>query len=126
MLGMLWAEYLGVGSAVYSADGILIPPKLAPPCLARTHQQNILINEQCDVKLCDFGSAREYCDSGMTTMVTTQYYRAPELLLLVCVPASMVSRTSPKGQGFFLLRGQSPPPSVTTNLRRLEANRRQL
>mmetsp|Transcript_148487 Transcript_148487/g.259527 ORF Transcript_148487/g.259527 Transcript_148487/m.259527 type:complete len:728 (-) Transcript_148487:594-2777(-) len=50
--------------------------------------QNILLNEQCDVKLCDFGSAREYCDSGMTTNVTTQYYRAPELLLQDAAPQS--------------------------------------
>ena len=43
--------------------------------------QNILINEECDVKICDFGLAREYQSVGMTTMVATQYYRAPELLL---------------------------------------------
>eukprot|EP00667_Euglena_gracilis_P006019 EG_transcript_6065 len=43
--------------------------------------QNILVNEDCDVKICDFGLAREYGSEGMTTLVATQFYRAPELLL---------------------------------------------
>lgn len=42
---------------------------------------NILINSTCDLKICDFGLARGYDSCGMTTNVTTQWYRAPEILL---------------------------------------------
>jgi serine/threonine protein kinase len=42
--------------------------------------QNILINSSCDLKICDFGLARQW-DAVMTTNVTTQWYRAPEILL---------------------------------------------
>ncbi|CAG8212298.1 unnamed protein product [Penicillium nalgiovense] len=41
---------------------------------------NILINEDCDLEICDFGLARikEAC---MTGYVSTRYYRAPEITL---------------------------------------------
>eukprot|EP01012_Entosiphon_sulcatum_P012413 TRINITY_DN1776_c0_g1_i1.p1 TRINITY_DN1776_c0_g1~~TRINITY_DN1776_c0_g1_i1.p1 ORF type:complete len:405 (-),score=74.23 TRINITY_DN1776_c0_g1_i1:2-1216(-) len=42
--------------------------------------QNILVNKTCDLKICDFGSAREHSPL-MTKLVTTQWYRAPEVLL---------------------------------------------
>lgn len=47
---------------------------------------NILIQESCDLALCDFGLAR-YVDAddntqkGMTEYVVTRWYRAPELVL---------------------------------------------
>ena len=44
---------------------------------------NILVNSDCDLKLCDFGLARgvQGMDSGFTEYVVTRWYRAPELLL---------------------------------------------
>lgn len=42
--------------------------------------QNILVNADCDVKLCDFGLARGNEDK-MTEYVVTRWYRAPEILL---------------------------------------------
>lgn len=47
---------------------------------------NILIQESCDLALCDFGLARyveeeEGVDKGMTEYVVTRWYRAPELVL---------------------------------------------
>ncbi|KAI8925674.1 mitogen activated protein kinase [Entophlyctis helioformis] len=41
---------------------------------------NILINENCDLKICDFGLAR-VTESMMTGYVSTRYYRAPEIML---------------------------------------------
>ncbi|OJJ50238.1 hypothetical protein ASPZODRAFT_157163 [Penicilliopsis zonata CBS 506.65] len=41
---------------------------------------NILINAQCDVKLCDFGLACQNRDH-MTGYVATRYYRSPEVML---------------------------------------------
>ena len=47
---------------------------------------NILIDKNCDVKLCDFGMASirtDYInnDCSKTSHVTTKWYRAPEILL---------------------------------------------
>nr|CCA25617.1 mitogenactivated protein kinase 1a putative [Albugo laibachii Nc14] len=44
---------------------------------------NLLINSDCQLKICDFGLARtkEWDDVGMTEYVVTRWYRAPELLL---------------------------------------------
>ncbi|CAH8333330.1 unnamed protein product [Eruca vesicaria subsp. sativa] len=43
---------------------------------------NILLNANCDLKICDFGLARVTSESDfMTEYVVTRYYRAPELLL---------------------------------------------
>jgi len=41
---------------------------------------NILINENCDLKICDFGLARLQ-EPQMTGYVSTRYYRAPEIML---------------------------------------------
>ncbi|KAJ5982339.1 Mitogen-activated protein kinase HOG1 [Penicillium sp. IBT 35674x] len=41
---------------------------------------NILIDENCDLKICDFGLARTL-DLSMTGYVTTRFYRAPETML---------------------------------------------
>ncbi|KAL7598553.1 mitogen-activated protein kinase homolog NTF3 [Lactuca sativa] len=44
---------------------------------------NLLINANCDLKICDFGLARTRTtkDQFMTEYVVTRWYRAPELLL---------------------------------------------
>ncbi|TQD99351.1 hypothetical protein C1H46_015009 [Malus baccata] len=44
---------------------------------------NLLINANCDLKICDFGLARTSGGRGqfMTEYVVTRWYRAPELLL---------------------------------------------
>lgn len=44
---------------------------------------NLLINANCDLKICDFGLARTSRgnDQFMTEYVVTRWYRAPELLL---------------------------------------------
>eukprot|EP01018_Ginkgo_biloba_P008431 Gb_29783 [translate_table: standard] len=44
---------------------------------------NLLLNANCDLKICDFGLARTKSDKGhdMTDYVVTRWYRAPELLL---------------------------------------------
>lgn len=41
---------------------------------------NILINENCDLKICDFGLARVQ-ETQMTGYVSTRHYRAPEIML---------------------------------------------
>lgn len=49
---------------------------------------NILVNENCDLRICDFGMARGYSRSlnpiqtqYMTHYVVTRWYRAPEIML---------------------------------------------
>ncbi|KAH7286192.1 hypothetical protein KP509_33G062300 [Ceratopteris richardii] len=43
---------------------------------------NLLLNANCDLKICDFGLARTTAESDfMTEYVVTRWYRAPELLL---------------------------------------------
>ncbi|KAH7440091.1 hypothetical protein KP509_04G090800 [Ceratopteris richardii] len=43
---------------------------------------NLLINANCDLRLCDFGLARTTSETDfMTEYVVTRWYRAPELLL---------------------------------------------
>ncbi|KAK6125651.1 hypothetical protein DH2020_040600 [Rehmannia glutinosa] len=43
---------------------------------------NLLVNANCDLKICDFGLARTGCDNGeiMTEYVVTRWYRAPRYL----------------------------------------------
>ncbi|CAG9332948.1 unnamed protein product [Blepharisma stoltei] len=49
--------------------------------------RNLLVNSNCDLKICDFGLARPFIDdmkirgSQMTDYVATRWYRAPEVLL---------------------------------------------
>lgn len=43
---------------------------------------NLLLNSNCDLKICDFGLARISSEADfMTEYVVTRWYRAPELLL---------------------------------------------
>ncbi|KAG5495109.1 hypothetical protein JKF63_02162 [Porcisia hertigi] len=44
---------------------------------------NILVNTNCDLKICDFGLAKEENNQGeyMTDYVTMRWYRAPELVM---------------------------------------------
>lgn len=43
---------------------------------------NLLLNANCDLKICDFGLARTSSENEfMTEYVVTRWYRAPELLL---------------------------------------------
>ncbi len=49
---------------------------------------NLLLNANCDLKVCDFGLARSLrtaepgCETGfMTEYVATRWYRAPEIML---------------------------------------------
>ncbi|RHW68797.1 protein kinase [Trypanosoma brucei equiperdum] len=44
---------------------------------------NILVNKNCDLKICDFGLSKEESDQGehMTDYVTMRWYRAPELVM---------------------------------------------
>ncbi|KAL3334179.1 hypothetical protein AABB24_030769 [Solanum stoloniferum] len=43
---------------------------------------NLLLNANCDLKICDFGLARPNLENeNMTEYVVTRWYRAPELLL---------------------------------------------
>ncbi|CAO3650488.1 unnamed protein product [Cunninghamella blakesleeana] len=48
---------------------------------------NLLVNADCELKICDFGLARGYIDAKegdtgfMTNYVATRYYRAPEIML---------------------------------------------
>ena len=62
--------------AIHSAD--IIHRDLKP--------SNLLVNDSCDLKICDFGLARADIDrkvSGtlMTEYVATRWYRAPEIML---------------------------------------------
>jgi len=48
---------------------------------------NLLVNKNCDLKICDFGLARVLTDKeddslGRTDYVVTRWYRAPEVVLL--------------------------------------------
>jgi len=45
---------------------------------------NVLINEDCTIKICDFGLSRSLCEKdqlSLTEYVVTRYYRAPEVML---------------------------------------------
>eukprot|EP00656_Telonema_subtile_P037944 TRINITY_DN4240_c0_g1_i1.p1 TRINITY_DN4240_c0_g1~~TRINITY_DN4240_c0_g1_i1.p1 ORF type:complete len:453 (-),score=142.05 TRINITY_DN4240_c0_g1_i1:737-2095(-) len=53
---------------------------------------NLLVNSNCDLKICDFGLARAVDSSEaleLTTYVVTRWYRAPELMLADSYQASV-------------------------------------
>ncbi len=62
---------------------------------------NLLVNADCELKICDFGLARGFNQSQkqgfMTEYVATRWYRAPEIMLsfanYVRVLISMISRS---------------------------------
>lgn len=45
--------------------------------------QNLLVDRNCDLRICDLGLARlsEHMNNDQTVYVVTRWYRAPELLL---------------------------------------------
>ena len=55
----------------------------SPPVTHRDLKpRNLLVNSNCDLKICDFGLARTNTEKEfMTEYVVTRWYRAPELLL---------------------------------------------
>jgi mitogen-activated protein kinase 7 len=65
---------------------------------------NLLVNADCELKICDFGLARGFSvdpdeNAGyMTEYVATRWYRAPEIMLSFpsYTKASMYKRSSPK------------------------------
>jgi mitogen-activated protein kinase 1/3 len=53
--------------------------------------QNVLVNKNCDVKICDFGFARAgWEDAHLTDYVCTRWWRAPEVVLLPSAYTSAV------------------------------------
>lgn len=71
---------------------------------------NLLLNKNCDLKICDFGLARALetgdTDSALTEYVVTRWYRAPEVILnaskytqeldiwsVGCIMAELLGRT---------------------------------
>src|ERR1700760_3826843 len=98
---------------------------------------NLLLNANCDLKVCDFGLARSAAstedNSGfMTEYVATRWYRAPEIMLTFkeytkaidvwsvgCILAEMLSgkplfpgkdcKSSVRGEDLKLMRGIRPP-----------------
>ena len=85
---------------------------------------NILYNNKGDLKICDFGLARQYGSPlrPYTHMVVTLWYRAPELLLgtlcltdfLVCVSIQQGGWREGGGQGVKLesVAAPSSPTSI--------------
>lgn len=45
---------------------------------------NIICNGNCEIKLIDFGLARQIVDFEMTEYVVTRWYRAPEIMISPC------------------------------------------
>jgi mitogen-activated protein kinase 1/3 len=77
---------------------------------------NILLNKDCDLKICDLGLARGYEseEEFKTEYVITRWYRAPEVILNAseytkavdiyaagCIIAELLGRT-PLFPGFYL------------------------
>ena len=62
---------------------------------------NLLLNSNCDLRICDFGLARiadpEYDHAGcLTEYVATRWYRAPEVMLNAKVSSHSVMRQTCK------------------------------
>ena len=58
--------------------------RIPPPFLVRSFQDlkpsNIAVNEDCELRILDFGLARP-TENEMTGYVATRWYRAPEIML---------------------------------------------
>eukprot|EP00968_Pinguiococcus_pyrenoidosus_P012718 scaffold1130_cov195-Pinguiococcus_pyrenoidosus.AAC.79 len=89
---------------------------------------NILVNSNCDLKLCDFGLARglnpEDAESDLTEYVVTRWYRAPEVMLATqeyscaidvwsvgCIFAELLQR-QPMFQGTDYVSPRITPPAM--------------
>jgi len=102
---------------------------------------NLLLNANCDLKVCDFGLARSAAsqedNSGfMTEYVATRWYRAPEIMLTFkeytkaidvwsvgCILAEMLSgKPLFPGKDCTLSSSPHPSPSFPSPLLRLVAN----
>lgn len=95
---------------------------------------NILVNSNCDLRICDFGLSRSVDGSkadALTEYVTTRWYRAPELLFELqnyddrvdmwsvgCIFGEMLRRRA-------LFRGRSPPHQLEVIIDRLGISRDQ-
>ncbi|GMH24568.1 hypothetical protein Nepgr_026411 [Nepenthes gracilis] len=82
---------------------------------------NLLVNANCDLKICDFGLARTAkCDGKfMTEYVVTRWYRAPELLLCCDYYGSSVDVWS-AGCIFAEIIGRKPIFPGTESLNQLK------
>ena len=58
---------------------ILLPIQVAGVIHRDLKPSNILVDEDYDLKICDFGLARVW-EPQMTGYVTTRFYRAPEIM----------------------------------------------
>ena len=69
---------------------------------------NVLINENCEVAICDFGFARQisHKNISMTEYVVTRYYRAPEVILSSCSYGRSMDIWSVGCTLYELLKGQ--------------------
>ncbi|KAF3815145.1 hypothetical protein GH733_017421 [Mirounga leonina] len=75
-----------VGAASGRGSGLL---QARPRCSSSTHNppalqdlkpSNVAVNEDCELRILDFGLARQ-ADEEMTGYVATRWYRAPEIML---------------------------------------------
>uniref|UniRef100_A0A8C7MMF5 mitogen-activated protein kinase n=1 Tax=Oncorhynchus kisutch TaxID=8019 RepID=A0A8C7MMF5_ONCKI len=63
--------------SLFSLPSPSLPPSLSPQDLKPS---NLAVNEDCELKILDFGLAR-HTDDEMTGYVATRWYRAPEIML---------------------------------------------
>nr|XP_045007915.1 mitogen-activated protein kinase 12 isoform X2 [Jaculus jaculus] len=123
-----------VGSAL--ANGSQWPPFLSQDL----KPGNLAVNEDCELKILDFGLARQ-ADSEMTGYVVTRWYRAPEVILnwmhytqtvdiwsVGCIMAEMITgKTLFKGSDHLdqlkeiMKVTGTPPPEFVQKLQSAEA-----
>ncbi|XP_022374920.1 mitogen-activated protein kinase 12 isoform X2 [Enhydra lutris kenyoni] len=76
-VGLTGGGERGLFSAYAPMGGAARPPLSCPQDLKPS---NLAVNEDCELKILDFGLARQ-ADSEMTGYVVTRWYRAPEVIL---------------------------------------------